>query len=199
MNEVRHSVYFLDPMETSGSLYDMIQKGEFVALYCARASGKSTRMDQAMFDLERRGMFAFVNMKTIITFWSAIAINVPKYFKLNDVKSADDFIQNKYLPLNVKEPFRNQNFTLKWSHYEDDAKLTIVPEVIKDIYEWTNGHAGLVCFCGKAISSLEKELDERRCLDFVLWSNFVASLQPTVRFFYFIQIHDLEEEDKQIS
>ncbi|PKC70595.1 hypothetical protein RhiirA1_500647 [Rhizophagus irregularis] len=89
--------------------------------------------------------------------------------------------QNKYLPLNVKEPFRNQNFTLKWSHYEDDAKLTIFPEVIKDIYEWTNGHAGLVCFCGKAISSLEKELDERRCLDFVLWSNFVTSLQPTVR------------------
>ncbi|EXX74694.1 uncharacterized protein OCT59_026080 [Rhizophagus irregularis] len=69
-------------------------------------------------------------------------------------------------------------------------------------------------------------------LDFVLWSNFVASLQLTVRmityntfkkmvdnlitldiakgaldllrsvflgFFDFIQIHDLEEEDKQIS
>ncbi|RGB40016.1 hypothetical protein C1646_753811 [Rhizophagus diaphanus] len=80
-----------------------------------------------------------------------------------------------------------------------DGKLTIVPEVIKDIYEWANGHAGLVYLCGKAISSLEKELDERRCLDFVLWSNFVASLQPTVRFFDFIQIHDLEEEDKQIS
>ncbi|CAB4478949.1 unnamed protein product [Rhizophagus irregularis] len=192
MNEVRHSVYFLDLMETSGSLYDMIQKGEFKGHVCICIS------------------FDVVNMKTIITFWSAIAINVPKYFKLNDVKSADDFIQNKYLPLNVKEPFRNQNFTLKWSHYEDDAKLTIFPEVIKDIYEWTNGHAGLVCFCGKAISSLEKELDERRCLDFVLWSNFVTSLQPTVRaldllrsvflgFFYFIQIHDLEEEDKQIS
>jgi hypothetical protein len=87
-----------------------------------------------------------------------------------------------------------------YKDYEDDAKLTIVPEVIKDIYERTNGyvklagsnmksilkfvfllfdrHAGLVCLCGKAISyHLEKKLDKRRCLDFTLWSNFIASSQ----------------------
>jgi hypothetical protein len=106
-----------------------------------------------------------------------------------------------------------------------------IKSILKFVFLLFDRHAGLVCLCGKAISSLEKELDERRCLDFVLWSNFVASLQPTVRmityntfkkmvdnlitldiakgaldllrsvfleFFNFIQIHDLEEEDKQI-
>ncbi|CAG8570635.1 8935_t:CDS:2 [Rhizophagus irregularis] len=58
MNEVRrHSVYFVDQMEAIGPLYDMIQKGEFVASYGARASGKSTRVDQAMFELERRAVY----------------------------------------------------------------------------------------------------------------------------------------------
>jgi hypothetical protein len=46
------------------------------------------------------------------------------------------------------EPFRNPNFTLAqveslYKDYEDDAKLTIVPEVIKDIYERTNGYVKL--------------------------------------------------------
>ena len=55
MNEVRDSVYFVDPTETSGPLFNMIKKGEFVALYGARASGKSTRVDQAVVDLESEG------------------------------------------------------------------------------------------------------------------------------------------------
>uniref|UniRef100_U9TXU5 Uncharacterized protein n=2 Tax=Rhizophagus irregularis TaxID=588596 RepID=U9TXU5_RHIID len=93
MNEVRrHSVYFVDQMEAIGPLYDMIQKGEFVASYGARASGKSTRVDQAMFELERRGMSKYENYKHILVRWSAIVINAPKYFKLYDVKSADDFM-----------------------------------------------------------------------------------------------------------
>ncbi|PKK55553.1 hypothetical protein RhiirC2_832089, partial [Rhizophagus irregularis] len=84
-------------------------------------------------------------------------------------------------PFNVKEPFRNPNFTLAqvellYKAYGKDAKLTIAPEVIKDIYERTNGHAGLVCLCGKAISySLVKKLDEGRSLDFKLWSKFLVS------------------------
>ena len=49
------SVYFVDPTEMSGPLYDMIQKGNFVALYGARASGKSTRVDQDMVRLKREG------------------------------------------------------------------------------------------------------------------------------------------------
>ncbi|POG83106.1 hypothetical protein GLOIN_2v1492828, partial [Rhizophagus irregularis DAOM 181602=DAOM 197198] len=48
-------VYFIDPTESSGPLYAMIQKGEFVALYGARASGKSTRVDQAKIELESKG------------------------------------------------------------------------------------------------------------------------------------------------
>ncbi|PKB99271.1 hypothetical protein RhiirA5_462251 [Rhizophagus irregularis] len=259
-NEISGSVYFVDPAETSRPLFNMIKKGEFVALYGARASGKSTRVDQALIELESEGYVCIyvsvegVNMSTVNTFWSSIGaklvINAPKYFKLNEVKSADEFtlqfrkelwndkhvvlfideydslleanddIRSSFLgairniknskrdyaiwssvaigplsilflksdkinvsPFNVKEPFRNPNFTLAqvesiYKDYEDDNKLTIAPEVIKDIYERTNGHAGLVCLCGRAIqNNLEEKLDERRCLDFTLWSSFVASPQ----------------------
>lgn len=154
-------------------------------------------------------------MSTMNTFWSSIgtklSINAPEYFKLNDVKSADDFIfkfrksdwksnvvlfideydalleanddiKSSFLgairniknskrdyavgplsilflksdkinvsPFNVKEPFRNPNFTLAqvesiYKDYEDDNKLTIVPEVIKDIYERTNGYVNQSSF-----------------------------------------------------
>ncbi|PKK69838.1 hypothetical protein RhiirC2_831212 [Rhizophagus irregularis] len=256
--EESKSVYFIDPTESSGSLYAMIQKGEFLALYGARASGKSTRMDQAVIELESKGYvcitisFERINMNTIDTFWSAVGVELcigsPQHFGLNDVKSADDFmlkfrkepwndkqvvlfideydelfganddVKSSFLgtirsiknakrfyalwssvvigplsilfpktdkrnvfPFNVLDSLRNPNFTLAqveslYKAYENDAKLTIAPEVIKDIYERTNGHAGLVCLCGKAISySLEKKLDEGRSLDFKLWSKFLVS------------------------
>ncbi|CAG8719209.1 14047_t:CDS:2, partial [Rhizophagus irregularis] len=257
-NEESKLVYFIDPTESSGPLYAMIQKGEFVALYGARASGKSTRVDQAKIELESKGYvciyisFEGVNMDTIDTFWTCVGVELyidsPQYFGLNDVKSASDFklkfrkeqwndkqvvlfideydelfgakddVKSSFLaairsikntkrsyalwssvvigplsilflksdkinvsPFNVKEPFRNPNFTLAqveslYKAYGKDAKLTIAPEVIKDIYERTNGHAGLVCLCGKAISySLVKKLDEGRSLDFKLWSKFLVS------------------------
>jgi energy-coupling factor transporter ATP-binding protein EcfA2 len=55
MNEIRGSVYFVDPAEASRPLFNMIKKGEFVALYGARASGKSTRVDQVIIELESEG------------------------------------------------------------------------------------------------------------------------------------------------
>ncbi|CAB4419777.1 unnamed protein product [Rhizophagus irregularis] len=116
-NELRDSVYFVDTTEMSGPLRDMIQKGEFVALYGARAS-KSTRVDQAIFKLKSKGYVCI------------------------------------YVSL-----------------------------------ERTNGHAGLVCLCGRAIqNNLEKKLDESRRLDFTLWSNFLATSRVTdimIRIFRF--------------
>nr|CAG8471042.1 2575_t:CDS:2 [Entrophospora candida] len=59
-------------------------------------------------------------------------------------------------PFNVNEPFQNPNFTLEqvqflYKQFADEFKLTIDHEVIDDIYMQTNGHAGLVCLCGRAI------------------------------------------------
>ncbi|CAB4443594.1 unnamed protein product [Rhizophagus irregularis] len=164
MNEVRDSVYFVGPTEASGPLYNMIQKGEFVALYGARASGKSTRVDQAMIKLESEGYVCIIyllkdmmhyleqmmtlnprnikNSKRYYALWSSVAIGSLSILFLKSDKI-------NVSPFSVKEPFRNPNFTLAqveslYKDYEDDAKLTIVPEVIKDINERTNGHAGLV-------------------------------------------------------
>ncbi|CAG8496711.1 10657_t:CDS:2 [Gigaspora margarita] len=61
-------------------------------------------------------------------------------------------------PFNVNEPFQNPNFTLE--------------QVIEDIYTQTNGHAGLVCFCGRAI--YRKLLSERRHLNYDIWQHFTT-------------------------
>lgn len=41
-------VYFVDPIPQSSLLLEMIKKGEFVAFYGSRASGKSTRVINVM-------------------------------------------------------------------------------------------------------------------------------------------------------
>ncbi|RIB02180.1 hypothetical protein C2G38_903729 [Gigaspora rosea] len=84
-------------------------------------------------------------------------------------------------PFNVKESFRNPNFTLEqvqtvFMEFENEFNLTIDSEIIEDIYNRTNGHAALVCLCGKNINShLMSKLDENRRLRFSTWLNFVIS------------------------
>ncbi|GBC47782.2 P-loop containing nucleoside triphosphate hydrolase protein [Rhizophagus irregularis DAOM 181602=DAOM 197198] len=263
-NESRNNVYFVDLEETNVPLLDMILKGEFVTLYGARASGKSTRVDQVMEKLKSQGIICIyvtleqINMETKDSFWSsmgfALHISAPKYFGKADVKSSGDFrlkflkeqwndnrvvlfidefdilfeahddIKSSFFevihaikntkenyallssvaiglfsilrlssdrittsPFNINNPFRNPNFTLEqvqsvYKEFEDDFKLTIDPEIIEDIYNRTNGHAALVCLCGKAINSdLMSKLDENRRLTSLTWLNFVInSMQDTI-------------------
>ncbi|RIA95673.1 P-loop containing nucleoside triphosphate hydrolase protein [Glomus cerebriforme] len=251
-NEMRNYVYFIDLEETNILLLDMILRGEFVALYGAKASGKSTRVVQVMEKLKSQGIiciyitFKQFNMKTINTFWSALGIalhiNAPKYFGQDDIKSANDFIlkfqkeqwndnhvvlfidefdilfeaydyikssflgtiraiknsRKNYALLSlviigsfnilhldsnriITSSFRNPNFTLEqvqtiYKEFENDTKITIDPEVIKDIYIRTNGHASLVCLCGKAIHLyLISELNRNRKLSFSTWLNFTIN------------------------
>ncbi|KAF0517974.1 transcriptional regulator [Gigaspora margarita] len=225
-NKVRNDVYFVDLEETNVPLLDMILRGDFVALYGARASGKSTRVFQVMEKLKSQGIvciyvsFESINMKTD-TFWSALGvelhINAPRHFKLDDIKSADDFKlkfrkeqwNDKQIvlfidefdefilhlssdrittsPFNVRDPFRNPNFTLEqvqtvYKEFENDSKLTIDPEIIEDIFNRTNGHASLVCLCGKTIHSyLMPKLSGSRRLGFSTWLNFVIDfMQDTI-------------------
>ena len=55
-NAIRDYVYFVDLEETNAPLLEMILRGEFVALYGARASGKSTRVVQVMEKLKSQGI-----------------------------------------------------------------------------------------------------------------------------------------------
>ncbi|KAF0519593.1 transcriptional regulator [Gigaspora margarita] len=258
LDAVRKHVYFVDLEKTNVPLLNMILRGDFVTLYGARASGKSTRVFQIMEKLKNLGIvciyvtFEQCNMATIDTFWStfgaALHITAPKYFGKDDVKSATDFmmklakehwndnhvvlfidefdtlfeahdeIKSSFLrtiraiktaknydallssvaigpfsilnlssermttsPFNIKESFRNPNFTLEqvqtvFKEFENEFNLTIDPEIIEDIYNRTNGHAALVCLCGKNINShLMSKLDENRRLRSSTWLNFVIS------------------------
>ncbi|RIA99389.1 hypothetical protein C1645_730990 [Glomus cerebriforme] len=253
--------------KTNVPLLNMILRGDFVALYGARTSGKSTRVIQVMEKLKSLGIvciyvtFEQCDMKTINTFWStfgtALRISAPKYFGKDDVKSASDFlikfekekwndihvvlfideydtlfeahddikysflktirgirnIENYYSllslvaigpfsilhlssdriitsPFNIREPFRNPNFTLEqvqtvYKEFENDFYITIDPRIIEDIYIRTSGHAALVCLCGKVISSyLMTKLDENRRLDFSIWTKFVVNSMHNIIFDY---------------
>ncbi|GET51179.1 P-loop containing nucleoside triphosphate hydrolase protein [Rhizophagus irregularis DAOM 181602=DAOM 197198] len=214
-NELRDSVYFVDTTETSGPLRDMIQKGEFVALYGTRASGKSTRVDQAIFKLKSEGYVCIyvtlegVNISTTDIFWSSLgtklAINAPNYFKYNEVKSSDDFmfkfrksnwesdvvffIDEYDVLLEANDDIKSSFLGTIRNIKNSKRDYAILSFVAIGYYEQTNGHAGLVCLCGRAIqNNLEKKLDESRRLDFTLWSNFLATSRVTdimIRIFRF--------------
>ncbi|RIA91896.1 hypothetical protein C1645_875149 [Glomus cerebriforme] len=84
-------------------------------------------------------------------------------------------------PFNIKEPFQNPNFTLEqvqilFKEFADEERIIIDQEIVKDIYIRTNGHAGLVCLCGKVISlHLMKKIDKSLTLDISTWLDFTTS------------------------
>ena len=55
-NKMLNDVYFVDLEETNVPLLNMILRGEFVALYGARASGKSTWVFQVIEKLKSQGI-----------------------------------------------------------------------------------------------------------------------------------------------
>ncbi|CAG8459020.1 4837_t:CDS:2 [Cetraspora pellucida] len=80
-------------------------------------------------------------------------------------------------PFNVNEPFQNPNFTkdqvkFLYKEFADEHNLTIDQEVIEDIYTQTNGHAGLVCLCGRAI--FRKLLSKGSHLSYDIWQHFTT-------------------------
>ncbi|CAG8579474.1 12231_t:CDS:2, partial [Cetraspora pellucida] len=107
--------------------------------------------------------------------WSVVAIGPFSILYLN----SNNFTTS---PFNVNEPFKNPNFTLKqvqflYKEFEDKYNLTIDQEVIEDIYTQTNGHAGLVCLCGRAIyRKLLSELGVEMRLNYDIWQHFTAFL-----------------------
>ncbi|PKY41195.1 hypothetical protein RhiirA4_441148 [Rhizophagus irregularis] len=81
-------------------------------------------------------------------------------------------------PFNVKDLVRNPNFSLDkvrtlFAGYEEENKMKIEDEVIEDIYTQTNGHAGLVCLCGRAIEdNLISKIKGDRILNHGVWVRF---------------------------
>ncbi|CAG8678044.1 3304_t:CDS:10, partial [Gigaspora margarita] len=107
--------------------------------------------------------------------WSVVAIGPFSILYLN----SNNFTTS---PFNVNEPFKNPNFTLEqvqflYKEFEDEYNLTIDQEVIEDIYTQTNGHAGLVCLCGRAIyRKLLSKLGVEMHLNYNIWQHFTAFL-----------------------
>ncbi|CAG8809104.1 7945_t:CDS:2, partial [Gigaspora rosea] len=105
--------------------------------------------------------------------WSVVAIGPFSILYLN----SNNFTTS---PFNVNEPFKNPNFTSEqvqflYKEFADEYKLTIDQEIIEDIYMQTNGHAGLVCLCGRAIyRKLFSELEMEMRLNYDIWQRFTA-------------------------
>ena len=53
--EIRSFVYYADQSENNRSLVEQVVGGEFVQVYGPRASGKSSRIIDAMSELDKRG------------------------------------------------------------------------------------------------------------------------------------------------
>ncbi|CAG8734422.1 46043_t:CDS:2, partial [Gigaspora margarita] len=128
--------------------------------------------------------------------WSVVAIGPFSILYLN----SNNFTTS---PFNVNEPFKNPNFTLEqvqflYKEFEDEYNLTIDQEVIEDIYTQTNGHAGLVCLCGRAIyRKLLSELGVEMRLNYDMWQHFTAFLlgNEILKYPTFIRMKDVLLKD----
>ncbi|GBC02456.1 hypothetical protein RclHR1_04630012 [Rhizophagus clarus] len=105
--------------------------------------------------------------------WSINAIGPFSILHLNSKKVTTS-------PFNVRDPYHNPNFTREqvqdlYEKFQKHERINIDQEIINDIHMRTNGHAGLVCLCGKAIETdLLKYLDENSRLNFSVWLKYTA-------------------------
>ncbi|PKK72017.1 hypothetical protein RhiirC2_777679 [Rhizophagus irregularis] len=83
-------------------------------------------------------------------------------------------------PFNIRDSVRNPNFDLEqvrvlFREFEEENKMKFESGIIEDIFEQTNGHAGLVCICGRAIEdNLLRELNEQ-ILNYKTWERYKVS------------------------
>ncbi|RHZ47929.1 hypothetical protein Glove_564g63 [Diversispora epigaea] len=254
--EERPIYYYVDPTEQNRPLFELIRRGEFVALHGPRASGKSTRVLQLQDQLNKKGFVciyaSFEHVEVTEDknkFWmtlgtalfrnareneiSILEINSAEDFlkafqrdqwekrnivllfdKFDELYSATDAVLSSCLktlrgikgdkgafaihsvvaigpfsilylnpselntsPFNVKEPLQTPNFTLEqtqalYKAFMEEERITIDPEVIDDIYMQTNGHAGLVCLCGRAIYRRLMKKFVKGHLNYDTWQHF---------------------------
>ncbi|GES98461.1 P-loop containing nucleoside triphosphate hydrolase protein [Rhizophagus clarus] len=85
---------------------------------------------------------------------------------------------NLVSPFNVKDLVHNPNFSSErvlalFTEFGNENKIKIEDEIIADIYTQTNGHAGLVCLCGRTIEdNLFSSINGDRILKYDVWERF---------------------------
>ncbi|KAF8639261.1 hypothetical protein AX16_010333 [Volvariella volvacea WC 439] len=95
-----------------------------------------------------------------------------------------DHTNERLSPFNAAENFAGESLTKAqvqelFGAFENDRQITIDPMVIDDIFQLTDGHAGLVNVCGAAIQNDLLPLKDRT-LNLARWQNFIPSLLGNV-------------------
>ncbi|UZO20392.1 uncharacterized protein OCT59_012816 [Rhizophagus irregularis] len=184
-----YSKYFMDLMDDEQiiPLLKKIFDGSLTGLYGARASGKTTRILKIINYLSTQNYICnYSSIKQINgddsdIFWKSfgVALSIVGTFSIMHLDSnVSSSRQSLDSPFNVKDLVRNPNFSLDkvrtlFAEYEDENKMKIEDEIIEDIYTQTNGHAGLVCLCGRAIEdNLISKIKGDRILSHGVWVRF---------------------------
>ncbi|CAG8604203.1 12284_t:CDS:2, partial [Ambispora gerdemannii] len=138
---------------------------EFDKLYGANEDVKSSCLETLRGIKATKGNYAIRSVVAIGPF-SIL------YLKSNNLTTS---------PFNVNESFQNPNFTLEqvqflYEQFAEEYNLIIDQEIVEDIYIQTNGHAGLVCLCGRAIFrklySKLKKVNGKLHVSFDIWQRF---------------------------
>ncbi|CAB5352550.1 unnamed protein product [Rhizophagus irregularis] len=99
----RENVYYVNPINQSKELIDLIHKGEYVLLHGPRASGKSTRTLQIMDYLEEEGYVCIYVVFGDLTvdvdlFWEKVAGSLKRNL---DIKCKEKFKLGKTEPFEI--------------------------------------------------------------------------------------------------
>ncbi|KAF9909470.1 hypothetical protein BX616_011155 [Lobosporangium transversale] len=101
-------------------------------------------------------------------------------FSLQDLSSTNQRVS----PFNISEAHRNPYFTLEqtmnlFKQYAEDGRKTIDDQIVHDIFLRSNGHPGMICFCGHSIyeKPRSKVINSTNHLNYDTWQNFSADNQ----------------------
>ncbi|CAB4436612.1 unnamed protein product [Rhizophagus irregularis] len=168
-----YSKYFMDPMddEQNISLLEKIFDGSLTGLYGARASGKTTRILKIINYLSEQNYICNyssieqINGEDSDVFWKSFGVALSIGSENHHFDSCE----------NISGVYDFQKYFVRtlFAGYEEENKMKIEDEVIEDIYTQTNGHAGLVCLCGRAIEdNLISKIKGDRILNHGVWVRF---------------------------
>ncbi|CAB5373336.1 unnamed protein product [Rhizophagus irregularis] len=140
-------------------------------LYGARASGKTTRILKIINYLSEQNYICNyssieqINGEDSDVFWKSFGVALSIGSENHHFDSCE----------NISGVYDFQKYFVRtlFAGYEEENKMKIEDEVIEDIYTQTNGHAGLVCLCGRAIEdNLISKIKGDRILSHGVWVRF---------------------------
>eukprot|EP01132_Coremiostelium_polycephalum_P003566 gene3566-4443_t len=179
----RNSTYYWINRDTNQDLLNKIKRKDYILFHGTRSSGKTTKIYDIFEKLLEQGYYPISQILGQLRTWqqskedllikSVVAIGTFKILYLNNT------LERFYSLFNVIDQVPSRDFTLEeisclFKTFQDIKGVTVDKKIEINILKLTDGHAGLVNLCGRAID--ECILSDPKKATFRDWTKLATGL-----------------------